>query len=322
MAGWINLKEAVSQVIKTNGNQEITGQILQDVLTNIISNVGENATFVGIAIPTTSPGAPDGPVFYLATQKGVYSNFDGIEIDTGIAIILWDGESTWLKYQVLTISQELGNNENIAMSQKVITELFNSLAATVWPLVSSFSATPSIIEYTGQAQEVTLNWTIKRKGENIAVTGLTIKQGSSTIYSGTENPGNKKVNANTKGPIRYDLSATAEGLTVTDSVTINMVLPMYFGFSAATSADSLTITDLAKQTIKAGLSGTYTLSNDTDGKYMWFCVPDTMGINRVTLNGFDVPMEGPQNKSTTLGTYKCYRNSNALIKGSYTIILS
>ena len=96
MANWSALKAAVAKVIKTNGNQEITGAVLQNALNNIISNVGENSTFVGIATPATNPGAPDGNVFYLATKAGTYSNFNDIEIADGEAVILeWRG--SWTK---------------------------------------------------------------------------------------------------------------------------------------------------------------------------------------------------------------------------------
>jgi hypothetical protein len=56
MGNYDELKQAVSDVIKTNGNQEITGQVLQNTLLSIINIVGANATFVGIATPTTIPG--------------------------------------------------------------------------------------------------------------------------------------------------------------------------------------------------------------------------------------------------------------------------
>src|SRR5699024_4634988 len=96
MANWSTLKAAVAKVIKTNGNKEITGAVLQKVLNNMISNLGANATFAGIATPTTNPGAPDGNVFYLATEAGTYSNFNGIEIASGEAVILeWRGN--WVK---------------------------------------------------------------------------------------------------------------------------------------------------------------------------------------------------------------------------------
>lgn len=96
MANWSDLKAAVAKVIKTNGNQEITGAVLQNVLNNIISNLGTNATFADIATPSTNPGTPDGPVFYLATQSGTYSNFGGVIVENEAAILLYNG-STWVK---------------------------------------------------------------------------------------------------------------------------------------------------------------------------------------------------------------------------------
>lgn len=97
MANWNTLKTAVASIINTNGNQAITGQLLQNVLNNIITTVGENATFAGIASITTNPGAPDGPVFYLATTAGTYVNFSGIEVSEGEAVILHWNNSTWAK---------------------------------------------------------------------------------------------------------------------------------------------------------------------------------------------------------------------------------
>lgn len=97
MANWTTLKAAIANTIKTNGNQEITGQILQNALNNIIGSVGENATFVGIATPTTNPGTPDGPVFYLASEAGTYSNFNGLVVNANEASILQFNNGTWIK---------------------------------------------------------------------------------------------------------------------------------------------------------------------------------------------------------------------------------
>lgn len=96
MANWQILKAAIAKVIKTNGNQEITGQVLQNVLNSIISSVGENSTFAGIATPTTNPGVPDGNIFYLAIEPGTYSNFDGIKITAGEVVIL-EWRRSWVK---------------------------------------------------------------------------------------------------------------------------------------------------------------------------------------------------------------------------------
>lgn len=65
---------------------------------NKLKNAGY--LYAGIATPTTNPGTPDGPVFYIAGE-GTYPNFSNITIDTGqLGVLKWD--STWSK-QVLEI---------------------------------------------------------------------------------------------------------------------------------------------------------------------------------------------------------------------------
>lgn len=97
---WSILKKAINDAIKTNGNQEITGSVLQNTLGNIVSSIGENATFAGIATPGTNPGTPDGPVFYITFEKGDYANFGQIRVNNGELVILkWD-TAKWNKYLV------------------------------------------------------------------------------------------------------------------------------------------------------------------------------------------------------------------------------
>lgn len=123
---WNDLKSAISQVIRENGNQEITGNILQNTLNSIISNIGKDSSFVDIAIPSTNPGVPDGNVFYLATKQGIYSNFSGITVLKGeVAILEWRGK--WEK-------KETG----LATNEKVL-ELENSKQDNL-----TFDKTPTI----------------------------------------------------------------------------------------------------------------------------------------------------------------------------------
>lgn len=128
MANWTTLKAAIADVIKTNGNQEITGAVLQNTLNSIVNAIGENSTFAGIATPTTNPGVPDGNVFYLATKAGTYANFNGIEIEDGEAVILeWRG--SWTK-----------KTSGFATQEK-LTELKNKAAGIVYLVCSTAAAT-------------------------------------------------------------------------------------------------------------------------------------------------------------------------------------
>ena len=109
MANWSDLKAAVAKVIKTNGNQEITGAVLQKALNNIISNVGENASFAGVATPSTNPGTPDGPVFYIASESGTYSNFGGI-VNNGECLIFKKNEDSWVSAETGIITNKKLSN--------------------------------------------------------------------------------------------------------------------------------------------------------------------------------------------------------------------
>ena len=129
MANWSNLKASVAEVIKTNGNQEITGQILQNALNSIISNLGENATFAGIATPMTNPGVPDGNVFYLANEIGEYSNFGGLILENTDLVILYNVSTNWhiekLSYGCLQDFN--GASTTSPVSQKGLLSIFKNI---------------------------------------------------------------------------------------------------------------------------------------------------------------------------------------------------
>ena len=76
MSNYATLKQAIQSVIRTNGNEEITGTVLQNVLISIVDTIGANYTFAGVATPQTDAGAPDQNVFYIG-GSGTYTNFGG-----------------------------------------------------------------------------------------------------------------------------------------------------------------------------------------------------------------------------------------------------
>ena len=122
MGNYEQLKQSVSDVIKTNGNQEITGSILQNVLLTIISTVGANATFAGVATPTTNPGTPDGPVFYLSSESGTYTNFGSIELQDGLSVLMWNG--SWSSQQIFGVDDvPTAGSDNLVKSGGVAEEL-------------------------------------------------------------------------------------------------------------------------------------------------------------------------------------------------------
>ena len=106
MSNYNNLKTAIDANIKQNGNQEITGPILNSVLNQMVNILGTGYQFAGVATldPATEPSTPDAKVFYIANGKGTYTNFGGIEVtEDEVVVLYWD--SAWHKVATGIASQ-------------------------------------------------------------------------------------------------------------------------------------------------------------------------------------------------------------------------
>lgn len=98
MANYSDLITAINAVIKTNGNNEITGTVLQNVLDSIVSTIGANRTFAGIATTATTPRTPDQNVFYIAAAPGIYTNFGGLTVNPNeVALFTNNTSGVWVK---------------------------------------------------------------------------------------------------------------------------------------------------------------------------------------------------------------------------------
>lgn len=99
MANYSVLKAAVQAVVKTNGNQEITGANMQSTLISIINSLGTGYQFMGVATPSTSPGTPDYNVAYIG-GAGTYANFGtSVTVPVGsIGVFKYNG--SWTKEQI------------------------------------------------------------------------------------------------------------------------------------------------------------------------------------------------------------------------------
>ncbi len=92
MANYAILKTAIQAAIKANGNNEITGNLLQQILISMANTLGAQFQFCGIATENTIPGTPDYNVAYLAAA-GTYANFGGLIIPSGyIGVLKYNGQ--------------------------------------------------------------------------------------------------------------------------------------------------------------------------------------------------------------------------------------
>lgn len=105
MANYANLIAAIQNVVKTNGNEEITGALLQQSLLAMINALGAGYQYMGIATPSTNPGTPDQNVFYIASQSGTYVNMGGLVLDDEIYIIKYNGSWVAESFGAATIEE-------------------------------------------------------------------------------------------------------------------------------------------------------------------------------------------------------------------------
>ena len=124
MSNYNSLKTTIDANIKQNGRQEITGQILNSVLNQMVTTLGAGYQFAGVATIDTNPGAPDAKVFYIANGKGTYTNFGGLEVtEDDVVVLYWD--SSWHK-----VTTGIASNEKLTELGKKVGDLFFSFTVT------------------------------------------------------------------------------------------------------------------------------------------------------------------------------------------------
>lgn len=101
MGNYENLKAAIADVITTNGNNEITGAVLRQVLQTMVSSIGGNATFGGVVTPETNVGTPDQNVFYVANTPGVYQYMGGATVGIGEIAFFTNTNKQWVAQTIV-----------------------------------------------------------------------------------------------------------------------------------------------------------------------------------------------------------------------------
>ena len=126
MANYATLKAAIIAAIKQNGNNEITGNLLQQQLLAMVNSLGVGYQYAGTATPETNPGTPDQNVFYLASTAGTYFNLGGFVLADGeIAILKYNG--VWSKDSTGAASLEYANK--IIVKTAISANIHNSADA-------------------------------------------------------------------------------------------------------------------------------------------------------------------------------------------------
>lgn len=223
----------------------------------------------------------------------------------------------------ITIDTELNAESTNPVQNKAITSAMTELQEYCFPTSLEASVSPSSVEWKGNSVEVSVHFRVLRNSKPVVADTVQIQFNGETKMLDNVSEGSEKFILSTFGYKSGSVTAEKGTTTIKNSprsISANLYLPVYYGFSKATTGNELTITSLTKG--GSSLNGTKTLNNDDATKYLWLCVPNTMSINKVTSGGFDVPFLAPVEASTPLGTYKCYRTKDLPGTDTMTIVIS
>ena len=186
-----NLKTAIKQAIKQNGNQEITADLLQSTLLNIVNTIGTDYKFLGFATPSTvPPTSEEGILFYFASEAGEYPNFkesdknEYVNIGPGVSVITKEANSDYWKADALfEIVQTTGKAEDKVMSQKAVRDAVSKTTKdsrfkeTIEVIVPSGTSNANIIIQKYTESEGKLYFTIDNSKfpPNISYVGTQIR---------------------------------------------------------------------------------------------------------------------------------------------------
>ena len=126
------LNNLIDAYIYANGVQAITGQILNGVLKQMVSQLGSGYHLMGVAGPETEPASNDYAMAYFAATAGEYTDFGGITLAAGeVAVLLTSGNGSWSKQTIYNIPTGTADLENTAeFITNAVTDLVNYYTKT------------------------------------------------------------------------------------------------------------------------------------------------------------------------------------------------
>lgn len=115
----------MQDVIKENGNGDITGDVMQSTLLALINSLGDGYQYKGIASPGDNLGSPDQKVFYFTSTPGLYA---GLTLNAGeFGIVFYD--SVWhLSVLRVATTDTASTTADGLMSKEDKSSLDNSLS--------------------------------------------------------------------------------------------------------------------------------------------------------------------------------------------------
>lgn len=296
----------------------------------------------GSYIVTVASGSVVAPSEHLATSGYLYMTLDGhvyeakngaAWYDQGAIKTSTNDYTTAEKNKLAGIQAEANKTvvdpalsptstnpvQNKTVNAKFV-ELQNEIA-----VINADKATFSLSRTSGNSLYfVGDTFTIKATATcSVSANTITIKCGNSTIAS-VQNAktatGSQTIDptfSSAPTTINFTAEAVIGSVKKTASFSVGLVNPMYVGAGAVYTN---VVNDSHKQSVRTSASGTYNVTVASNGQHVFFVVPSSMTINKVTLSGFDFPLDAAD--TTSKSGYKIYKSSNTYKAGAISLVVS
>ena len=296
----------------------------------------------GSYIVTVASGSVVAPSEHLATSGYLYMTVDGHVYEAKNGAVWYDQGAIKTSTNDYTTAEknklagiQAGANKTVVdtalsttstnpVQNKIVNaklvELQNEIAT-----INADKATFSLSRTSGNSLYfVGDTFTIKATATcSVSANTITIKCGNSTIAS-IQNAktamGSQTIDptfSSAPTTINFTAEAVIGSVKKTASFSVSLVNPMYVGAGAAYTD---VVNDSHKQSARTSASGTYNVTVASNGQHVFFVVPSSMTINKVTLSGFDFPLDAAD--TTSKSGYKIYKSSNTYKAGAISLVVS
>ena len=167
MANYSNLINSIKAVIKQNGTNDISGQLMQDVLVTMANTIGRFAAFAGTAMPSTNPNNPDQTVYYLTSIPGTYVNFGGIAVPPDRLVALHNISGSWEMVVVLTFSDGGTISIDPALDPNSVNPVENR---AIYAVINDLTTRVQALETATTELQITSKWLSANKVKEITNT--------------------------------------------------------------------------------------------------------------------------------------------------------
>lgn len=155
MVNYTNLINSIKAVVKQNGTNDITGQLMQDVLVTITNTIGRFAAFAGTAMPSTNPNNPDQTVYYLTSIPGTYVNFGGIVVPPDRLVALHNISGSWEMVVVVTFSDGGTISIDPALDPNSVNPVENR---AIYAVINDLTTRVTALETATTELQITSKW--------------------------------------------------------------------------------------------------------------------------------------------------------------------